>query len=1195
MTGTGNWFAQLRVLLVLWAILAGEISARAAIPLREKKVGVVFSESSRDRFYDAFAYSSLFMTMQYQTMMAGVPFDLLSEEDLTDVQRLKDFSVLIFPYNDYIRADLADDAVQSILAAANEGGVSIIAASRPISHDQTGRVLPRGDILLRQLLGMQVTSRLNKAEGIVRAADTTHPAVRRFTRGQEILFYDDVTAGLFGPINAAESSVLAEFASSDQVAGVVFATKGARRHVHFAAPDFIGNADLLWSAIHWCLYGEEIPIGLKTSRFPSLFLARADMDESMRTNQVPRVGKPVDDLLGHWKTNFNFVSSLYINIGTNIARGETTHWSISGPLYQSYLRKGNEIGTHSYTHPLFTSQLNDAELEFQFKDSLTVMNAELGIQANGAAIPGNPETLFVAQELNKYLSFLSGRYFNIGSGYPGGFGWLTPDYQMVYLSLNLDPDFTLIQLDRLTAEEAEAAWKAQMATLAKHTWQPWFHWLWHDYGPTVGTNAGYNSAMFSNTIAHAHQIGSEFVLQGDMHNRIKAMRNATLGTRQAGHLLSRVTGTNFGAFALTLPPPYQLAQVKNWYAFSSNAVFLPEEGGGFLISIGPREGHPTHISSLPMRAKLISVTGNGSDLDFSFAGEGEVIVSMNSHIPIGASWTFTGADEAHPVGRDARAYRLIFRTNGTHTATVRTAANHPPVTNPDVLTVVQGQGVSFVLPVTDPDDTDLRYSLTELPQHGILSGQLPSLVYTPGAAFHGLDRLRYTVRDKGQFVTEATIYFEVRKPNVAPTAAAQTITVSPESVNEIVLGGTDPEGARVTVKIIEPPRSGVVEEIDGNWVYRPAKWFVGEDQFSFSVSDGELESAPALVKISVQPDVPLAPVWNGQKTITLDGHLQDWANLVMFPIDPAEYPATTLLDFLQAGLAHDAEKIYIAVRTENPFVRNFGFNIFIDADSNDETGYRFGVIGADYLFQSSTLYRHTGADRNTWGWGSLADADISINGKMVEYALARNGLGQTGVIRMVFHADNAANGAANAPDEYPDNMRGDGVGLNYFSYNLSVTPPGGVQVTATAISTGKNKPATLHYSAVSPSGGPLTFVLLKAPAHGVLSGPSINPVYTPRTDFTGTDQFIFSVADGATVSAPVTVRVDVGRVALSAGLQDHQFVLSWDDISPHWALEETLDLRQWTPMLAESTVNAGRRIVRLPVALRERFFRVLFD
>jgi hypothetical protein len=77
------------------------VNTPEVLPVRtdfSKRVGIVFGNSTSTNFYNLKAYSQLFMSLQHQAMMAGIPFDLLSESDLTDLNKLVNYDALIFPY-----------------------------------------------------------------------------------------------------------------------------------------------------------------------------------------------------------------------------------------------------------------------------------------------------------------------------------------------------------------------------------------------------------------------------------------------------------------------------------------------------------------------------------------------------------------------------------------------------------------------------------------------------------------------------------------------------------------------------------------------------------------------------------------------------------------------------------------------------------------------------------------------------------------------------------------------------------------------------------------------------------------------------------------------------------------------------------------------------------------------------------------
>jgi Ca2+-binding RTX toxin-like protein len=68
----------------------------------------------------------------------------------------------------------------------------------------------------------------------------------------------------------------------------------------------------------------------------------------------------------------------------------------------------------------------------------------------------------------------------------------------------------------------------------------------------------------------------------------------------------------------------------NWYAYDSDSIFLPFGGGTFNVTLGAAQDDVTHINALPMRADLLSVTGNGANLAFAMTGDGVVGVHVKT-------------------------------------------------------------------------------------------------------------------------------------------------------------------------------------------------------------------------------------------------------------------------------------------------------------------------------------------------------------------------------------------------------------------------------------------------------------------------------------------------------------------------------------------------------------------------------------
>lgn len=89
--------------------------------------------------------------------------------------------------------------------------------------------------------------------------------------------------------------------------------------------------------------------------------------------------------------------------------------------------------------------------------------------------------------------------------------------------------------------------------------------------------------------------------------------------------------------------------------------------------------------------------------------------------------------------------------------------------------------------------------------------------------------------------------------NQSPKAENAQLETYKNVANEGQLRGSDPENAALIFRLEETPKRGsVVLEADGRYVYTPEKNKVGEDSFTFTVTDeaGNV-SAPATVKITI--------------------------------------------------------------------------------------------------------------------------------------------------------------------------------------------------------------------------------------------------------------------------------------------------------------------------------------------------------
>ena len=632
-------------------------------------IAIVYSETSEGQFFDSKAYAQLFMSVQSQAIMAGLPFDLLNEDDLLDLSKITKYKTIVFPYFANVKSSLLPGIEQNLNTAVNQHNVGIVTAGNLLTNDETGASLP-GDAYTRMKSLMGVTRVDGGGPFAIdyKISNSAHPITsNEFAFNEVLRSYTNSFTDYFVSTGTYPSNILA----TQDITGIgtknaLIVTENGGRHAHFGTVQQMTDPNILWSVLQWSVYGEKAAASLHMTRSNSIFVARNDMDQSMFIDEVAPVNGALLPILQTWKDQYDFVGSYYINIGAYAANQEETDWSYSAPLYQQYLALGNEMGTHSYTHPHDTNILNPTQLSWEFLTSRQIIEQQLGLSNLSGAVPGAPENLATSLEIIQHLDYLSGGYSSTGAGYPNAFGFLNPTISKVYLSPNMSFDFTLVQFQQRTAAEAKQVWFDEFDTLTKHTPQGLIHWPWHDYGPMDFGGAGYDFDMFDSLIKRAYEYGSEFATGKDFADRIKSFKSAGLALTKSGNTVTAtVTAADTGKFALTVAEGTTIQSVDNWYAYNDTQVLMSKGGGTFKINLGTPTTSVSRITKLPARGELTSVNGNGTDINFEFNGKGTVEIDLKC---APSSFNVTGGTNQYLFTTPSKV-GIIFNQDTQHAMT----------------------------------------------------------------------------------------------------------------------------------------------------------------------------------------------------------------------------------------------------------------------------------------------------------------------------------------------------------------------------------------------------------------------------------------------------------------------------------------------------------------------------------------------
>jgi len=479
------------------------------------------------------------------------------------------------------------------------------------------------------------------------------------------------------------------------------------------------------------------------------------------------------------------------------------------------------------------------------------------------------------------------------------------------------------------------------------------------------------------------------------------------------------------------------------------------------------------------------------------------------------------------------------------------------------LATMRNTPLNIVLSGTDPQGLPLSYALVDTPVHGVLTGTLPALTFTPAAGYTGVDRFTFTASNG--VATSDPVTVSITMLGV-PAAIGNTLTTNMNTPVAITLVGTDPLGMPLTAFYLKSlPAHGTltysgtanpsaIATLTSPAVsYTPALGYVGVDSFTFSVTNGFATSPDARVSITVfgKPTAMGNTLTTNQDTpvtITLAG--TDPLGLALTGYTLASSPTHGTLTYQASGLPAAAGPLTglppVLVYTPNP-----GFH---DVDTFTFTVSN-GHLTSNPATVSLTVFGTPRAYVQTVNTGVGTPVRFTLTGSdplglPISYTLASSPAHGT----LTYTASGLpATGALSSPALIFTPAAGykgaDALTFTVTNGHLTSAPATvsllvHAQPTAgiTTLTTNQETPLTYTLTGHNPSGLPLTaYTLVSKPMHGTLTylatgmpanlgtliGLPPTLVYTPTVGFHDVDTFTFTVTDGYLTSDLATVSITV--------------------------------------------------------------------
>jgi hypothetical protein len=503
-------------------------------------------------------------------------------------------------------------------------------------------------------------------------------------------------------------------------------------------------------------------------------------------------------------------------------------------------------------------------------------------------------------------------------------------------------------------------------------------------------------------------------------------------------------------------------------------------------------------------------SGGGSDGNTSFVRLSRLLETTD---PLSFSYDFTGTEEP-----------ALIQTAGQY-------VNRAPTVADQSFAGEEDKPMTGQIIASDPDDTTLSWSLISGPTNGsiLLDPATGRFTFTPNPEYHGSDSFVVTVTDSRGNTGTINVTLTIAPVNDAPISTNLTLTTD----ENISLAGqiiaTDVDGDTLGYSVSTNPANGTVtlNTATGAFVYTPNANYNGSDSFVVTVSDGKGGTTTSAVTIGITPinDAPVTAnlslitnediAVNGQIIATdVDGDTLGYS----ISTDPAN--GTVTLNAATGAFVY------------TPNANYNGSDSFVVTVSDGKGGFAtsmvtIGITPVNDVPVTADLSLTTNEDIAVSSQIIASDVD----GDTLGYSVSTNPANGTVTLNTATGAFvYTPNANYHGSDSFVVTVSDGKGGTTTSTVTIGITPINDAPVTANlSLITDEDNAVNGQIIATDVDGDTLSYSVSTNPANGTvtLNAATGAFVYTPNTNYNGSDLFVVTVSDGKGGITTSTVTIGI--------------------------------------------------------------------